>query len=72
MRIWKGLKKPFWGSSNQSDDDIISAHVCRVFYPCVLALKRGWKLEARSEEVLEKDISSGPFWLHTRKKIYQK
>ena len=29
-------------------------------------------LEARSEEVLEKDTSSGPFWLHTRKKIYQK
>ena len=72
MRIWNGLKKPFRGCSNQSDDDIIYAHVCRVCDPCVLALKRGWILEARSEEVLEKDTSSGPYWLHTRKKIYQK
>ena len=71
MRIWNGVKKRFWGRSNQSNDDIISAHVCRVCDPFLL-LKRGWILEARSQEVLEKDTSSGPFWRHTPKTIYQK
>ena len=61
MRIWNGLKKSFSGRSNQSSDDIISAHVCRVCDPCVLALKTGMDIKARFEEVLEKDTSSGPF-----------
>ena len=40
---------------------MISAHVCRVCDPCVLALKTGMDIKARFEEVLEKDTSSGPF-----------
>ena len=45
-------------------------YVAFVTLVCLLQ-KRGWILEARSEEVLEKDTSSSPFSLHTPKKIYQ-
>ena len=72
MRIWNGLKKPFWGRANQSSDDIISAHVCRVCDPCVLALKTGMDISGQVWRSVGKDTSSGPFWLHTWKKIYQK
>ena len=47
MRIWNGLKKPFWERSNQSDDDIISAQVCRVCGPCVLVLKTGMDIRGQ-------------------------
>ena len=73
--IWNGLKKPFWGRSDQSNDEIylIPAHVSRVCDPCLLGLKTGMDFKARSENGrLEKDTSSGPFWGHTPNKIYQK
>ena len=47
MRIWNGLKKRFWGRSNQSNDDIISAHVCRVCDPRLLALKTGMDIRGQ-------------------------
>ena len=41
--IWNGLKKPFWGRSDQSNDEMnfIPAHLCRVCDPCLLGLKTG-------------------------------
>ena len=51
--IWNGLKKPFWGRSDQSNDEMnfIPAHLCRVCDPCLIGLKTGMDfiLEARSE-----------------------
>ena len=72
MRIWNGLKKPFWGRSYQSDDDMISAHVCRVCDPCVLALKTGMDISGQVWRSVGKDTSSGPFLRHTPNTIYQK
>ena len=41
--IWNGLKKHFWGRSDQSNDEInlIPAHLCRVCDPCLIGLKTG-------------------------------
>ena len=69
MRIWNGLKKRFWGRSNQSNDDIISAHVCRVCDPRLLALKTGMDIRGQARKGLGKDTSSGSFWQHTCQKI---
>ena len=74
--IWNGLKKPFWGRSDQSNDEInlIPAHVCRVCDPCLLALKTGMDIRGQVWKRLEKLTlsSSGPFSQHTCQKIYEK
>ena len=71
--VWRNL---FWGRSDQSNDEInlIPAHFYVAFVTLVwLVWKRGWILEARSENGrLEKDTFSDPFWRHIPKKIYQK
>ena len=72
--ICHGLKKPFWGRSDQSSDEMnfIPAHLSRVCDPCLLGLKtemdfRGqvWKRPVGKRHL----ISSGPFWRHTSKKF---
>ena len=73
--IWNGLKKPFWGRSDQSNDEMnfIPAHLCRVCDPCLLDLKTGMDFRGQVwKRPVGKDTSSGPFLRHTPNTIYQK